>query len=681
MVAAPPVRAHRLAPGTIQGRVVELDALGVHGALVRVEGTSLATRTDADGAFRLDGVPLGPVVLVAEAPDYVPARVALSASERRAPVALELRFDDAAWEDAPELSSRAVVTPVRAATAGETRVTPRDIRAAPRRNAEEILRQVPGLTLVQHGSEGKGHQFFLRGFDAVHGSDFELSVEGMPLNEWSNVHAQGYLDLAMILPELVREVAVTKGPFRLEQGAFAMAGSADYRLGAPNDARGWRASYTVGTTRRHRIFAGYAPREGDSFVGLAATHDAGFGENRRLARATFNGRARLLDQQDRRLDLTALGGYGAFGLPGVLPNAEVASGRVGFYDTLDDRGEGWSARGLLALRYGWEGEGHEVSVTGYAAYRRLALVENFTGFLLDATNGDRRDQRQETWSFGAFGTHESRLTRTLAWRSGLGVRGDAFGQTEHNVGRALERVRTRRDLEGMQLLAHALGGLRWTPTEQLRFDAGARLDVLHVAVRDRLQGGERGDGTEVVVSPRVTARWAPAEGWKLLAAYGRGFRPPEARAFSTFDPGSAGITDEVFTGGAPTPTVSDAVEVGMRWQPLPAFGLGLAAFGTFIERESVFDHVSGVSLDLNGTRRLGAELLLSSEPLPWLRLGATSPMSTRASAPRARACPSLPGSPPASARRSCIRAASAPGFACSPSRRGPSPTAPPGRRC
>src|SRR5690606_19656571 len=82
-------------------------------------------------------------------------------------------------------------------TATSEVVTARELQAVPLRTAEDALRLVSGLTLVQHGSEGKGQQFFLRGFDAEHGAGLELRVEGMPLNEWSNVHALGYLDLGL----------------------------------------------------------------------------------------------------------------------------------------------------------------------------------------------------------------------------------------------------------------------------------------------------------------------------------------------------------------------------------------------------------------------------------------------------------------------------------------------------
>ncbi|HKY40289.1 MAG TPA: TonB-dependent receptor plug domain-containing protein [Polyangiaceae bacterium] len=136
--------------------------------------------------------------------------------------------------------------------ASSTLVTAREFSAMPRRSAEDALRLVPGVTVVQHGSEGKGYQFLVRGFDAQHGADFAVSVDGVPLNEWSNVHAQGYLDLGFVIPELISVVQVTKGPFTLKQGGFAMAGSADYHLGVAEEDRGLRTAYTLGSTNRHR---------------------------------------------------------------------------------------------------------------------------------------------------------------------------------------------------------------------------------------------------------------------------------------------------------------------------------------------------------------------------------------------------------------------------------------------
>lgn len=514
-------------------------------------------------------------------------------------------------------------------TASTYHVTDEEFRAAPRRSAEDALRQVPGLTLVQHGSEGKGFQFFLRGFDAIHGADLEITLEGLPLNEWSNVHAQGYLDLALMLPEFVLGVNVTKGPFTLGQGAFGMAGSADYRLGVSETLLGARVAYTVGTTNRHRLFAGYSPRDGDGrqFVGLSATHDEGFGQNRRLQQVTFNGRAQLLDDPALgRLEVMTLGSYGDFDLPGPLRSDDLRAGRVGFYDTYDRASQGRSARGLIALQYQVRRERQRLSLLAYGSLRRLDLRENFTGFLQDPTNGDRREQGQTTWAAGLRAQHELRLSDMVAIVSGVGVRSEHVAQREDRVGQQLELLDTRRDLRLLQVMSNASLGLRVDVGDTLRVDVGARLDAVHVRPVDLLDPANDRTGNLATVSPRFTLRYQPSARVGLFAAYGRGLRPPEGRAFTSFEPGREGLGEELLN-GKPQNTTSDAGELGVRVPLRGNVDVSFAAFATRIARESIFDHVSGLNLELNGTRRVGGELVVRARPVSWLALSADLTMT------------------------------------------------------
>lgn len=532
---------------------------------------------------------------------------------------------------ADESFSAVAVVDARSApeTASSQHVTAEEFQAAPRRSAEDALRQVPGLTLVQHGSEGKGFQFFLRGFDAIHGADLEITLDGLPLNEWSNIHAQGYLDLGLILPEFVAGVDVTKGPFTLDQGAFGMAGSADYRLGVSETLRGARVAYTVGTTNRHRLFAGYSAPDGEGreFVGISATHDEGFGQNRRLQQVAFNGRVRLLDDDTRgRLVLSALGHYGDFELPGPLRSDDLRAGRVGFYDTYDRASQGRSARGLLALHYDLRRGRSHAALVAFGSLRRLDLRENFTGFLLDPVNGDRRAQEQTSWAAGLRANHELWVSDLLAIVSSVGVRAEHAAQREHRLGQQLERLATRRDLRLMQTIASATLGLRMDLGTVLRLDVGARLDVVHVNPTDLLDDASDEEGTLATVSPRLTLRYQPSPTVGLFAAYGRGLRPPEGRAFTSFEPGREGLSEELLD-GRPRNTTSDAGELGVRVAPTGSVDVTFAAFATRIARESIFDHVSGVNLELNGTRRVGAELVVRARPASWLALSADLTMT------------------------------------------------------
>jgi outer membrane receptor protein involved in Fe transport len=187
------------------------------------------------------------------------ATAALTAAACHAPAPALADEPSPAGDDAARSTVRGRRAPPRTASARE--VDAQTLAAAPRvQRAEDLLRLVPGLLVIAHGAEGKGEQLFLRGFDAGHGQDVEIRVEGLPVNELSHVHGQGYVDLGFAIPEVVSGLTAHKGPFRLDQGNFALAGTVDFQLGLPREARGQRLKIDVGTTGRVRGVTTYAPR-------------------------------------------------------------------------------------------------------------------------------------------------------------------------------------------------------------------------------------------------------------------------------------------------------------------------------------------------------------------------------------------------------------------------------------
>jgi len=91
----------------------------------------------------------------------------------------------------------------------------------------EVLEFVPGLIVTQHSGDGKANQYFLRGFNLDHGTDFATRINGMPVNMPTHGHGQGYTDLNFLLPELVQRIEYRKGPYFAGNGDFSSAGSAD----------------------------------------------------------------------------------------------------------------------------------------------------------------------------------------------------------------------------------------------------------------------------------------------------------------------------------------------------------------------------------------------------------------------------------------------------------------------
>ena len=323
-----------------------------------------------------------------------------------------------------------VLASQRVIDAAEISVAPR------RRSADDLLRLVPGVLLSQHGAEGKGQQLFLRGFDAAHGADVEVQVAGIPINELSNIHGQGYLDLNFVIPEVVRSISVAKGPFQVNQGNFANAGTIRFELGVDPAARGTRVGYELGSTIRHRGVVVHAPKRlgPQSFTAFEAMRDEGFAPGRRAQRVSSISQVRLVDSPVYgSLDLLGSGYYARFGSPGALAAGDVASGRVPFDGVYQGDGGGTSIRSLASLRHQIALGAGKLEQRLYGQFRHLDMLENFTGYLQDPVNGDRRAQMHRFFSAGYQIEYQRPLVESLALTVGGSWQGDSISQEDRRV--------------------------------------------------------------------------------------------------------------------------------------------------------------------------------------------------------------------------------------------------------
>jgi hypothetical protein len=153
-------------------------------------------------------------------------------------------------------------------TATEGLVLTEQIEQRPVSRPAELLEFVPGLIATQHSGEGKANQYFLRGFNLDHGTDFAIQVEGMPVNMRSHAHGQGYADLNFLLPELVDALEYRKGIAYAEVGDFSAAGSAEFsylELLPPT------IEVTAGEYGYYRTFAGGSTPLGDGETSAIST--------------------------------------------------------------------------------------------------------------------------------------------------------------------------------------------------------------------------------------------------------------------------------------------------------------------------------------------------------------------------------------------------------------------------
>ena len=586
-------------------------------------------------------VGLAPAVVVAQPAIPVQLEAPALPAELAPPVAPALPLATPDEESSIMAAGEIVIiesqAPVGPGTATARAIDSDTITATSKHTADDLLRLVPGLHISRHGGEGKAPQIFLRGFDAVHGSDIEVRVAGIPINEMSNVHGHGYVDVGFVIPEVVRALHARKGSFELDQGSFATAGSLGFELGVSGRDRGTRVQYEIGTTNRHRVLGIVAP-EGQSestFAAVEAVSDQGFGENRSARRVSGLGQLRVdlssglgsgLDagpDASRFVELTG-GVYAArFGEPGTVPVAAVEHGDIDFYDTVVDGGSGSSYRALAGLRLHDQRGSGRLEARAHLGWRALALDENFTGFLIHPEMGDRRAQSHQSLSGGARASYEHDLTPALSLLGGAGVLAERVEQSEEQLDAMGMAWLEGPALAALQLTGDAHMGARVRPHARVRVEAGARFDAALLDARDLRRDAVASDFM-TVVSPRLTASFALAPAWTLFGAYGRGLRSPEARAvlaaanpaMDPDQPGTPGMDDDQRRSARIIST--DAAELGARGRLGERVSMGLGAFGTWLGSEVLFDHLSGASLSRQPSRRLGLELDVTYQPLAWL---------------------------------------------------------------
>jgi len=119
-----------------------------------------------------------------------------------------------------------------AGSASQGNVGQEQLKYRPVTRPSEVLETVPGLISSQHSGEGKASQYYLRGFNLDHGTDFLTQVDGVPVNLGSHAHGQGWMDTNFLIPEMIKTIGYQKGNYYAENGDFSSTGAANISISA-----------------------------------------------------------------------------------------------------------------------------------------------------------------------------------------------------------------------------------------------------------------------------------------------------------------------------------------------------------------------------------------------------------------------------------------------------------------
>jgi outer membrane receptor protein involved in Fe transport len=512
------------------------------------------------------------------------------------------------------------------------------LKSRPALRPGEVLEFVPGLIVTQHSGDGKANQYFLRGFNLDHGTDFATRVNGMPVNMPTHGHGQGYTDLNFLIPELVQRVDYRKGPYFASNGDFASAGSADIAYLRQFDAP--FAQITAGSGHFRRGVAGgsYALQPGESSglrilgaVEMQRTDGPwAVPEGLKKDNAVFtlsggtaeNGFSTSLMAYRARWTATDQ-------VPQRLIDAGVYNGApFDRFSSLDRTTGGDTARNSLSAEWHANGAQGRSHVSAYAIQYRLDLNSNFTYALERPADGDQFKQRDQRHISGLDASHS--VGHTLGGLDARSEVGLSLRQDRVRVGLydsvARRVTATVREDEVRETLGGVYAQTAVDLTGKLRAIVGARAD--HVDNRvDALTlaaggGNNGGRSNATLVSPKLSLIARPFTGMldktELFFNAGRGFHSNDARGTTT--------TREPLTGNAvdkvPPLVASRGYELGARTEAIRGLQTSIALWKLDFNSELVYVGDAGVTEASGASTRRGVEINNRWVPVSWFLLDA-----------------------------------------------------------
>ena len=493
-----------------------------------------------------------------------------------------------------------------AGAASEGGVAGADIEVRPLLRPGELLEATPGLIATQHSGGGKANQYFLRGFNLDHGTDFGLYIDDMPMNFRTHGHGQGYLDVNGLIPEAVERVDYRKGPYRADAGDFSFVGSAQITT---RDRLEPFALAEVGQYGYRRFVAGGSAKVGGGdllVIGQAKLNDGPW-----QLPEDFEGYSGLIKYSAPLGDgqfQASLNIYDASWAPTEQTPERVIGTPLcaDRYCSLDPTLRGKTEREILTLNY----QSSNWRVTAWAQHYDWSLLSNFTFFLDDPVNGDQLRQYEELWSYGGRLEHTFDFSDAVSLRLGTELRHDALdpvGLDHTKDGAFLDtKGAFKADESSAGLYAEAIV----RPVDRLMVIGGLRGDWYRFETQ-ALAGENSWGGTvkDHILSPKIGVNYELVDGIALYANWGQGFHSNDARGVTNPDDPAPGLVEGTFK------------EVGGRFER-GEFILTGVYWWSYIDSELIYVGDSGAVEPSDPGRRHGYELTGFWKPNDWLAVDA-----------------------------------------------------------
>jgi hypothetical protein len=571
----------------LAGTVVDASGAAIRGAAVEIrsEDGSIqrTTHSDDSGFFHFTGLAAGNYRIVVSSPDFETKATDITLGVTAAHSALRISLAVLPARTTITVQGREGDLIGIADSATQGTVGAQEIHDRPILRTGEVLETVPGVIITQHAGGGKANQYFLRGFNLDHGTDFAIFIDEMPLNLPSHAHGEGYSDMNIVIPEFVKRVNYEKGPYYGDVGNYGSAGSAHlvFFNTLPQDfVQVEGGMYGYGRTVfgvSHKLGPGNLLYGGEAYHENGPwTHEDNYYK--------FNGLLTYSQgDDDKGLSVTARGYHGTWHSSDQI--AANAVPLVGLFGTLNPTDGGNSGRYSLQGEWHRQSANSVSSIMAYGFYYDLDLFSDFTYYLTDPVRGDQFEQKDNRWSAGLDARHTIFSTwvgRKVADTFGLQVRNDwihnglyqsqdrtRVDKIDISTGTTLPLTTEADRFTDTQVGLYAENRIGWA--EKFRSVIALRGDLEYFDVTSLVTPANTGTAMKVLPSPKMSLIFGPWAKTEFYLQGGFSFHSNDGRgATQTVQPVSA-ANPYPNTPVAPIPPLvpTKGAEVGARTAAIP----------------------------------------------------------------------------------------------------------------
>ena len=514
-------------------------------------------------------------------------------------------------------------------------VVAEQIEQRPISRAGEILETVPGLIVTQHSGEGKANQYFLRGFNLDHGTDMATFMDGMPINNRTHAHGQGYTDINFIIPEMIESLDYSKGPYYGKEGDFANAGAVRMHSKSTMDDTLIKIGFGQFGYQRLLLVGGNNDifSDGDRFVAALDTtrYDGPWDVAQEQEKYSAMAKYTFGDAVNGG-NISFMGFDNSWIATDQIPQRYIDNGGDR-YDSLEDTAGGDTHR--YSVNYeGWHDvAGKTLQSNVYVIDYGMDLFSNYT-YATDPVNGDQIRQYDERKIIGGSFLFDVLPMDNGEWQLGVDVRHDQIGDVSLSATtkRETQEVLIRHKVEETGLGLFLQNNHRWT--DNFRTQIGARFDYLQADVENRLTG-EKNGASDTMVSPKINAIYSTSDTTHWFANYGQGYHSNDARGFSE---GSRATKEK-----ADVFARSEGADIGVQTQLTDTLQLAASLWWLTLESELIFVGDNGETEASDKSERKGVEGSIFWQPQSWLIIDSDVAFSQARLQPKGQGEQYIPG--------------------------------------